>query len=75
MCERGQGAREGLCVSDGRTRKDYEARGEFVVRTERPKGVKWIREDVLPRIRGRWRQGEEILILDMKKQGPDQEMG
>jgi len=50
----------GVCRR-GPTRNDYEASGEFGVRTEEPKGGRWIGEDGLPGIRGGWRQGEEIL--------------
>lgn len=51
MCESvsGQGAREGLWGwSNGPSRNDYEASGEFGVRTERPKREGWIGEEELP---------------------------
>lgn len=52
---------KGYGWSKGPTRNDYEASGEFGVRTEGPKRERRIEEDVLPGIRGRWREGEEIL--------------
>jgi hypothetical protein len=63
---------EGLW-SKGPTRNDYEASGEFGVRTEGPKRERRIEEDVLPGIRGRWREGEEILRRERGVKGSHSE--
>jgi hypothetical protein len=48
------------CQRD-QTRNDYEASGLFALRTEGPERERRFGEELLPGIRGRWRQGEEIL--------------